>query len=40
MYVALLPLLSVFDMPTRIKFYCEGLGFEVVQLRREAGAAA
>ena len=26
----LAPLLSVFDMPTSIKFYCEGLGFEVV----------
>jgi catechol 2,3-dioxygenase-like lactoylglutathione lyase family enzyme len=24
------PLLSVFDMPTSVKFYCEGLGFEVV----------
>ena len=24
------PLLAVFDMPTSIKFYCEGLGFEVV----------
>jgi glyoxylase I family protein len=26
----LAPLLAVFDMPTSIKFYCEGLGFEVV----------
>jgi len=26
----LAPLLSVFDMPTSIKFYCEGLGFEVL----------
>jgi glyoxylase I family protein len=26
----LAPLLSVFDMPTSVKFYCEGLGFEVV----------
>ena len=26
----LAPLLSVFDMPTSIKFYCEGLGFEIV----------
>ena len=26
----LAPLLSVFDMPTSIKFYCDGLGFEVV----------
>jgi glyoxylase I family protein len=26
----LAPLLSVFDMPTSIKFYCEGLGFELV----------
>ena len=26
----LAPLLSVFDMPTSIRFYCEGLGFEVV----------
>src|SRR5215471_2489120 len=25
----LAPLLSVFDMPTAIKFYCEGLGFEL-----------
>jgi glyoxylase I family protein len=25
----LAPLLSVFDMPTSIKFYCEGLGFEL-----------
>src|SRR6516165_9677184 len=25
----LCPLLQVFDMPTSIKFYCEGLGFEV-----------
>jgi glyoxylase I family protein len=24
------PLLSVFDMPASIKFYCEALGFEVV----------
>src|ERR1700687_4356306 len=24
------PLLAVFDMSTSIKFYCEGLGFEVV----------
>jgi glyoxylase I family protein len=24
------PLLAVFDMPTSIKFYCEGVGFEVV----------
>lgn len=23
------PLLQVFDMPTSIKFYCEGLGFEI-----------
>jgi catechol 2,3-dioxygenase-like lactoylglutathione lyase family enzyme len=26
----LAPLLSVFDMPTSIKFYCEGVGFELV----------
>jgi glyoxylase I family protein len=26
----LAPLLSVFDMPTSVKFYCEVLGFEVV----------
>src|SRR5262245_4894943 len=26
----LAPLLQVFDMPTSIKFYCEGLGFEIV----------
>jgi len=26
----LAPLLCVFDMPTSIKFYCDGLGFEVV----------
>lgn len=26
----LAPLLSVFDMPTSIKFYCDGLGFEIV----------
>lgn len=25
----LTPLLSVFDMPTSIKFYCDGLGFQV-----------
>jgi glyoxylase I family protein len=25
------PLLQVFDMPTSIKFYCEGLGFEIIQ---------
>lgn len=25
----LAPLLQVFDMPTSIKFYCEGLGFEM-----------
>ncbi len=25
----LAPLLSVFDMPTSIEFYCEGLGFEL-----------
>lgn len=24
------PLLSVFDMPASMKFYCEGLGFEIV----------
>jgi catechol 2,3-dioxygenase-like lactoylglutathione lyase family enzyme len=24
------PLFQVFDMPTSIKFYCEGLGFEIV----------
>src|ERR1700719_300 len=24
------PLLSVFDMPTSIKFYCDELGFEIV----------
>lgn len=26
----LAPLLSVFDMPASLKFYCEGLGFELV----------
>lgn len=26
----LAPLLEVFDMPTSIKFYCDGLGFEIV----------
>jgi glyoxylase I family protein len=26
----LAPLLQVFDMPTSIKFYCDGLGFEIV----------
>ena len=26
----LCPLLAVFDMPTSIKFYCDGLGFEIV----------
>jgi catechol 2,3-dioxygenase-like lactoylglutathione lyase family enzyme len=26
----LCPLLAVFDMTTSIKFYCEGLGFEIV----------
>lgn len=26
----LAPLLSVFDMPSSIKFYCDGLGFEIV----------
>ncbi len=26
----LAPLLAVFDMPTSIKFYCDGLGFEIV----------
>jgi catechol 2,3-dioxygenase-like lactoylglutathione lyase family enzyme len=26
----LVPLLSVFDMPTSIQFYCEKLGFEIV----------
>jgi glyoxylase I family protein len=26
----LAPLLQVFDMPTSLKFYCEGLGFELV----------
>jgi glyoxylase I family protein len=25
----LAPLLSVFDMPTSLKFYCDGLGFEI-----------
>src|SRR5215472_18165754 len=25
----LAPLLNVFDMPTSIKFYCDGLGFEI-----------
>src|SRR5579864_5447054 len=25
----LAPLLQVFDMPTSIKFYCDGLGFEI-----------
>ena len=25
----LAPLFQVFDMPTSIKFYCEGLGFEI-----------
>jgi len=24
------PLLQVFDMPTSIKFYCDGLGFDIV----------
>jgi glyoxylase I family protein len=28
--LGLAPLLSVFDMPTSIKFYCHGLGFEIV----------
>lgn len=23
------PMLSVFDMPTSVRFYCEGLGFEL-----------
>ena len=32
----LAPLLSVFDMPTSIKFYCEGLGFEIVATDRKA----
>ena len=26
----LAPLLSVFDMPASIKFYCDGLGFELI----------
>lgn len=26
----LAPMLQVFDMPTSLKFYCQGLGFEVV----------
>lgn len=26
----LTPLLQVFDMPTSVQFYCEGLGFEIV----------
>ena len=26
----LAPLLQVFDMPTSLKFYCEGLGFELI----------
>lgn len=26
----LTPLIQVFDMPASIKFYCEGLGFEIV----------
>lgn len=26
----LAPLLQVYDMPTSLKFYCEGLGFEMV----------
>jgi|SRR5450432_1106125 glyoxylase I family protein len=26
----LAPLLAVFDMPTSLNFYCEGLGFELV----------
>lgn len=25
----LAPLLQVFDMPTSVKFYCEGLGFQI-----------
>jgi len=25
----LAPLLNVFDMPTSLKFYCDGLGFEI-----------
>ena len=25
------PLISVFDMPTALKFYCEGLGFTIAQ---------
>jgi glyoxylase I family protein len=25
------PLLQVFDMPTSIKFYCDVLGFEIVE---------
>src|SRR5271170_4658440 len=28
------PLLQVFDMPTSIAFYCEGLGFEIVATSR------
>jgi glyoxylase I family protein len=31
----LAPLLSVFDMPTSLKFYCEGLGFELVTSDRK-----
>jgi glyoxylase I family protein len=31
----LAPLLSVFDMPTSIKFYCDGLGFEIVGTDRK-----
>ena len=31
----LCPLIQVFDMPQSVRFYCEGLGFEVVQASEE-----
>ena len=31
----LAPLLQVFDMPTSLKFYCEGLGFEIALTDRK-----
>ena len=33
---SLTTMLSVFDMPTWLKFYCDGLGFEIISTDRKA----
>jgi glyoxylase I family protein len=35
---SLTPLIEVFDMPTSVRFYCDGLGFEIIEQAAEVDA--